>query len=251
MLSQKIIISKSSFKTADSHQIIDSNIQYITKLFQHNISDSNIYEDALKSYYIDYYLSHILHGGFSSFIEHITNKPKILFYIREGLNSIQAHNHLELLIHAIQINPETLQSFSLFNTLFSEYQEKENLVTLNALWIKAHPQILLIKEEDFDKKVQEHLKSIKAEKRHVKIIKELCSIANEEFIRVTAGDKNSLYHDGLWYFKTDKGSYYMIEKDHLVTMYDSETKESVVKGKIASTHSLSESYKSILTKLLN
>jgi len=251
MLSQQIIISKESFKTANNHKIIASNIQYITKLFQHNISDSNIYEDSLKSYYVDYYLSHILHGGFSSFIEHIIDKPKILFYIKEGLNSIQAHNHLELLIHAIQINLETLQSFSLFNTLFSEYQEKENLVMLNALWIKAHPKVVLIKEKELDEKVQEHLKSIKAEKRHVKIIKELCIIANEEFIRVTAGDKNSLYHDGLWYFKTDKGSYFMIEKNHLVTMYDSETKESVVKGKITSTNYLSESYKSILTKLLN
>jgi len=250
MFTEKIIISQKSLDSQTPSKIIDSNIQYITKLFQNNIHDSNICEDSLKSYYIDYYLSHILHGGFSNFIEHIESRPKTLYYIKEGLKSIGAQNHLELLIHAIQIDSETLQSFSLFNTLFSEFQEKENLLELNSQWIVEHKNLYPVKENRLNEVLNEHIGTSKSEDRPTKIIKELCSIANEEFIRITVGENNNLYNDGAWYFKTDRGYYYMVEKNHLVTMYNSQTKEPVVRGKITSTHSLTKGYKSILTKFL-
>ena len=248
--SQKIIISKESFDSQDPHKIIDSNIQYLTKLFQQNIPDSEICEEALKSYYVDYYLSHIKYGGFSNFRKHIETRPKTLYYIKEGLKSIGAKNHLELLIHAIQIDYETLQSFALFKTLFSEFQEKESITELNSLWITQHPQLLIIEERYLNLTLTEHIASVGTENRHTKIIKELCSIANEEFIRITAGDSNNLYNDGSWYFKTDRGYYYMVEKNHLATMYNSTTKEAVVRGKVSSTHPIEKEYRSILTKLL-
>ena len=249
--SQKIIISKESFDSQDPHKIIDSNIQYLTKLFQQNIPDSEICEEALKSYYVDYYLSHIKYGGFSNFREHIETRPKTLYYIKEGLKSIGAKNHLELLIHAIQINYETLQSFALFKTLFSEFQEKESLTKLNSLWITLHPQLLLVQESNLNLTLTEHITSVEKDNRHIKIIKELCSIANEEFIRITAGDNNSLYNDGSWYFKTDQGYYYMVEKNNLATMYNSITKEPVVRGKVSSTYPIEKEYRSILTKFLS
>ena len=247
---QTIVISQESFKSKDFNQIVNSNIQYITKLFQHNVSDTNISEEALQSYYIDYYLSHIIHGGFSSFIEHILTQPKILYYIKEGLKSIQAKNHLELLLHAIQIDSETLQSYSLFNTLFSEFQEKENLLMLNGTWVLEHPKLRVIKEGLFDHNIQEYIQKITKEERHTKIIKELCNLANEEFIRVTAEEKNNLYDDGSWYFKTDQGDYYMVEQDSIVTMYNSSNKESVLKAKLSSSHSLTGNYKSMFSKFL-
>jgi hypothetical protein len=243
-LSEKIIVSKASIKSLDPHEIINSNIQYITKLFQHNVPDTAICEEALKSYYVDYYLSHIKYGGFSNFREHIETRPKTLYYIKEGLESIGAKNHLELLIHAIQIDYETLQSFALFKTLFSEFQEKENLTLLNSRWLKIHPLLLVLNEHQLESGIGKHIGYITKEERHVKIIKELCQIAKEEFIRITIGDQNNLYNDGSWYFKTDKGYYYMIENNQLVSMYDSETKELVVRGKVASTNS------SFLTKML-
>ena len=243
-LSQKIIVSKESLRNLDPYAIINSNIQYITKLFQHDVPDTAISEEALKSYYIDYYLSHIKYGGFSNFIEHIESRPKTLYYIKEGLKSIGAKNHLELLIHAIQIDYETLQSFALFKTLFSEFQERENLEELNSKWLRIHPLLLALDEHHIDKVVDKHLSSVGKEERHTKIIKELCNIAKEEFIRITAGDNNNLYNDGSWYFKTDKGHYYMVENNQLVTMYDSETKELVVRGKVSSSNS------SFLTKIL-
>jgi len=248
--SQKIIISQESFDTNDPHKIIDSNIQYLTKLFQNNIPDSEICEEALKSYYVDYYLSHIEHGGFSNFRKHIETRPKTLYYIKEGLKSIGAENHLELLIHAIQIDYETLQSFALFKTLFFEFQERENIAELNSLWITQHPQLLLIEEYNLNIILTKHINSINKESRPTKIIKELCSIANEEFIRITAGESNNLYNDGSWYFKTDRGYYYMVEKNNLATMYNSKTKKAVVRGKISSTYPTEKGYKSLFNKFL-
>jgi len=235
--SKKIIVSQTTLNALDPNELIDSNIHYITKLFQKNVPESEICEEALKSYYVDYYLSHITRGGFSNFIKHIETRPETLYYIKEGLKSIQAKNHLELLIHAIQINYETLQSFALFKTLFSEFQEEENLLELNYQWLKVHPLLVFVEEDQFKTILKRHILSISKEERHIKIIQELCNIADQTFIRVTAGDNNNLYNDGSWYFKTDKGYYYMVENNQLVTMYNSKTKELIVRGKISSSNS--------------
>jgi len=247
--SQKVIISKESFDNQNPHEIIDSNIQYLTKLFQHNIPESSICEESLKSYYIDYYLSHIKYGGFSNFREYIEKYPKILYYIKEGLKSIGANNHLELLIHAIQIDYETLQSFALFKTLFFEFQEKENLSKLNSLWITNHPQLLIIEEKNLNLTLERHISSIQKDNREIKIIKELCNIANQEFIRVTGEVKSSDNKSHQWHFRTNKGEYYMVQKNNLAIMHHSITQEPIVRGKVSEIKPQKE-YRSIFNKFL-
>ena len=79
--------------------------------------------------------------------------------------------------------------------------------------------------------IEQHLISATQEKRHIKIIKQLCNIINEEFIAVTAGDINNIYNRS-WHFKTAKNYYYTIEKDHIVTLYNSFTKQEVTKGRL-------------------
>jgi len=92
----EIIISIDSFHSRNKHDIIASNNHYVTRLFQNNLTEDKISEDALKSYYVDYYLSHIQHGGFSEFIKAFSNKPKILYYIANGLETLGAGKHLAL-----------------------------------------------------------------------------------------------------------------------------------------------------------
>jgi len=252
MFIEKIIVSKKSLHNYHFHDIVDSNIEYITKLFQQNIKENDICEDALKSYYVDYYLSHIKHGGFSNFLRDVQKNPKTLYYIREGLEAIKATKHLELLettltSYKVKIKVKFL---SIFDELFLEIQQKENIMTLNTTWLIEHPRLFSIDETQMDKTIQEHIQSIGAEQRHTKIIKKLCTIVNEEFVRVTAEDTYNIYNQS-WYFKTTKGYYYMIEEDYKVTMYDSYTKKAVVRGKISNNLStLQRRYKSAFTKLL-
>lgn len=250
MFIDKIVVSEKSLHNYHFHDIVHSNIEYITKLFQKNIKDIYICEDALKSYYVDYYLSHIKHGGFFTFCKEIQENSKILYYVKEGLHSIGAKQHLELLETTLNSYNRKVKFLSLFDELFFEIQIKENLLKLNTEWLLKHPKIFAIEEKQMNKIVKKHIKSLGEEQRHTKIIQKLCDIANEEFIRVTVGDKRNIYNTS-WYFKTTNGYYYMIEKDSKVTMYNSHTKKAVVRGKISNNSSLSKiNYKSIFNRFL-
>lgn len=243
-----IVISLDSFHSQNKHDIVSSNNQYITKLFQNHIEEDKISEDALKSYYVDYYLSHILHGGFSKFIEDFSKKEKILYYIQAGLEELKSKKHLELFQKVFFDNNNFLQD----NTLDDEFkviQESENLLHINHQWLITHPHLIIMNHDYIDKKIQEHIQKYKDDKRHIKIIKQLCSIINEEFIAVTAGDINNIYNRS-WHFKTTKNRYYLIEEDNIVTMYNSFTKKEITKGRLVANKTEPSAVSNFIAQML-
>jgi len=224
-----IVISIDSFHSENKHDIVSSNNQYITKLFQNNIEEDKISEDALKSYYVDYYLSHVLHNNFSNFIDNFYNKPKILYYIHAGLEALKAQEHLSLFQKVFYT--EDYEEDNDYDLEFQEIQKRENLLHINHQWLLTHPYLIIMNRDYIDKKIQDHIREYKDDKRHIKIIKQLCSIIDEEFIAVTAGDVNNIYNKA-WHFKTTKNRYYIIEKNNIVTMYNSFTKKEITKGRL-------------------
>lgn len=244
----EIIISIDSFHSQNEHDIVSSNSQYITKLFQHNIQEDKISEDALKSYYIDYYLSNIQHGGFSVFIKDFSNKPKILYYIYAGLETLRTEKHLKLFEKVFFEKNIFLNNNTLDNE-FKTIQKSENLLQINHNWLINHPQLIIMNRDYIDKKIQEHLQEYKIDKRHIKIIKQFCTIINEEFIAVTAGDINNIYNKA-WHFKTTKDCYYIIEKDNIITLFNSFTKQEVTKGKLVSNKTEVSSISNFISKIL-
>ena len=244
----EIIISIDSFYSQNKHDIVFSNTQYITKLFQNNIEEDKISEDALKSYYIDYYLSHIQHSNFSEFIKNFSHKPKILYYIYAGLEALESNKHLELFKKVffegnIYLNNNTLDAE------FEEIQKTENLLYMNHQWIMNHPHLIIMNRDYIDKKIQEHVEEYKDDKRHIKIIKQLCTIIDEEFIAITAGDINNIYNRA-WHFKTALNRYYIIEKNNIVTLYNSITKEEVTKGRLVANKTETSSISSFFSQIL-
>jgi len=233
MSTKYIIVTSNSFHSQNRYDIISSNIHYITKLFQHNLREDKISQEALKSYYVDYYLSHILHGGFSDFIENFNHRAKILYYIRLGLKSLDAKKHLILFNRAFSSEKDKLNQpdNDILNLAFKKIQKSENLAEINRQWLIKHPQLLIIKEEELNSSIQEHIISQTKEKRHIKIIKQLCEIIEEDFIAVTAGDSRNIYNRS-WHFNTAQGFYYMIEKNNIVTLYNSFTKEEITQGRL-------------------
>ena len=226
-----IIVSQESLQSLNKHDIVNSNIQYITKLFQHNVHEDKIYEDALKSYYVDYYYSHIICGSFENFIKEVQSKHTIQYYIKSGLEALKSKKHLELFTKAFQEEETSSKHYNELNNLFHEIQKNEDLLTLNAQWLMNHPHLLSVKQDAIDLKIEEHLKTYNEDARHIKIIKQLCNIIEEEFIAVTAGDARNIYNRS-WHFKTAQGYYYMIEENNIVTLYNSFTKEEITQGRL-------------------
>ena len=139
----EIIISIDSFHSQNKYDIVSSNNLYITKLFQNDIEEDKISEDALKSYYVDYYLSHIEHGGFSEFIKNFSHKSKILYYIHAGLQALKVEKHLALFQKVFDAKEETIEHNEKLDEEFNKIQKSENLLQLNHKWLMNHPQLII------------------------------------------------------------------------------------------------------------
>lgn len=246
-----IIVTRTSLNNPNPHNLIDSNTEYITKLFQNNLPEDKISENSLKSYYVDYYHSHIVHGGFHNFIKEFKENYKILYYIRAGLKAINAHKNLKLFN---AVFPEVKKKNSTYQTkkldlAFKKFSKLEDLIILNYKWLINHPKLLVVQEEAIAMNIEEHLTSQQNDLLHVKIIKQLCQIINEEFIGVTAGDVNNIYNRA-WHFRTDRNYYYMIEKDNIVTLYNSFTKKEITKGRLIFNGTRQSFLSNIFSKIL-
>ena len=57
ILSNSILVSQQSLGSDDSYAVIESNIDSVNALLKRLVEDEEITPEALKSYYVDYYLA--------------------------------------------------------------------------------------------------------------------------------------------------------------------------------------------------
>lgn len=159
----KIIVSQNAYYSNESYDIINSNISVINLLREEGIEDININEDALTSYYLDYYESQYNNGNFSQFVWNTGWLPNLNTIIEQGLKKINANKHLQLFTQQSEkvnnLNKETLQTFldgqyfgdnairdQLKNDTFFDLDE--SIRDLNSKWLKKHPKLNVLAIDD-------------------------------------------------------------------------------------------------------
>jgi hypothetical protein len=90
-----IIISETAVNSENPQDVINSNISVIN-LVREKIDDDLIHEDALMSYYLDYYTSQYTEGNFAQFVYNSHWNEELNELIEEGLTLLGAVKHLEL-----------------------------------------------------------------------------------------------------------------------------------------------------------
>ena len=162
-----ILISETAANSENPQDLINSNISVINLMREEKIDDDFIHEDALMSYYLDYYNSQYTQGNFAQFVHNSGWDRELNELIEEGLQLIGAQKHLELfqaqskkvsLMSSVKlakflkgklegVNPvrDALNNDAFFSP---EISGEENLVSLNAEFLKNHPdtQILPVEE---------------------------------------------------------------------------------------------------------
>jgi hypothetical protein len=259
-LDQSVIVSDQSFASTDPYDIISSNIELVNALFGEHLRADEIAPDALRSYYVDYYLAQVNNGGFSQFVYNSRWSLLMNGFIREGLAAMKAVEHLALFNDSAalvdRLGADRLQAFfeseyfgsnaerdalDANNDRFYELSETEDLIALNAAWLRSLPGLTVktmdeIKAEiarcgaalpDRAERVRAALEN---EPRYMKLIRVLIAKAGHELSRVTAGDLNH-QHNGqrvlAWHFLTDRGHHYMVDADGKALMFNGTTKEMV------------------------
>lgn len=159
----KIIVSETAFESENLQDVIHSNISIINLMREEGVADDLIHEDALMSYYLDYYWSQNSEGNFSQFVHSSGWDKELNELIEEGLALIGAEKHLELfqqqskkikIMSSVKLNKFLKGKLegvnpvrdALNNDAFFELEE--NLVDLNAAFLKSHPdfQVLSVDE---------------------------------------------------------------------------------------------------------
>ncbi|WP_026978578.1 DMP19 family protein [Flavobacterium tegetincola] len=150
----KILVSETAMNSENVQDIIHSNISIVNLLREEGVSDELIHEDAIMSYYLDYYWTHNSQGGFAQFVHQSGWDKELNELIEEGLALIGAEKHLEYfqqqskkvkLMSSVKLTKFLKGKLdgvnpvrdSLNNEAFFELEE--NLIELNATFLKTHP----------------------------------------------------------------------------------------------------------------
>jgi len=150
----RIIISENAANSENPQDVINSNISVINLMREEKVDDDLIHEDALMSYYLDFYASQYSQGNFAQFVYYSGWNKELNELIEEGLALIGAEKHLELfqqqakkvrLMSSVKLGKflkgklEGVNPIrdSLNNDVFFELNE--NLTQLNADFLKSHP----------------------------------------------------------------------------------------------------------------
>ena len=166
----RIIVSETAFNSENLQDVIHSNISVINLMREEKIDDEFIHEDALMSYYLDYYYSQCVMGNFAQFVHSSGWSSELNELIEEGLALIGAQKHLELfqqqskkvkLMSSVKLNKFLKGKLEGVNpvrdTLISDtfFELDENLIALNADFLKTHPDTEVLSVDEMFEVLEE------------------------------------------------------------------------------------------------
>jgi len=159
----RIIVSETAFKSENPQDVINSNISVINLMREEGVDDDLIHEDALMSYYLDYYVSQYTEGNFAQFVYNSNWDKELNELIEEALALIGAEKHLELfqqqskkvkLMSSVKLSKflkGKLEGVNPIRDLLNNdtfFELEENLVSLNANFLKSHPDFEVLSVDE-------------------------------------------------------------------------------------------------------
>lgn len=168
----RIIVSETAMNSENLQDVIHSNISVINLMREEGVDDEFIHEDALMSYYLDYYYSQYAEGNFAQFVYKSGWNKELNELIEEGLALIGAEKHLELfqqqskkvrLMSSVKLNKFVsgkLEGVNPTRDLLNNdtfYELEENLITLNANFLKNHPDFEVLSVDDMFATLEEYI----------------------------------------------------------------------------------------------
>lgn len=159
----RIIISETAMNSENPQDVVNSNISVVNLMREEGVNDDLIHDDALMSYYLDYYYSQYAAGNFAQFVYNSRWNAELNELIEEGLALLGAEKHLELfqqqskkvkLMSSVKLNKfltGKLEGVNPIRDLLNNdtfFEIEENLVILNANFLKTHPDFEVLSVDE-------------------------------------------------------------------------------------------------------
>ena len=263
---QPVVLTIGSI-VASNEEVVDSNVRVVDAMHKELLHTDELSPVAIRSYYVDFYLTQSLEGGFAQYVFTSVDRDELDTLIREGMAGMGATAHLELfnrtvaafvnlseedeeryLDGALDEDEESSDGVRAMEELdgeFEELLESENITALNAAWLRGQEGLLVLNEEELtahierlvalipdlaERQAQADAEALEDAPDFEVIIRELCDVAGYALQKITMGDPNYLHHGEktlAWHFSTDHGDFLMVEEDDEAFMINPETQEIV------------------------
>lgn len=263
---QPVVLTSSSIETTDE-EAVEANVSVVDAMHTALLRTEEMSPVAVRSYYVDFYLTQALEGGFAQYVFMSIDRSETDTLIREGMAGMGATAHLDLFNRTVEAfaalseeeteqyldgglddtdeAPDGVLRMEELDGEFEELLESENITALNAAWLRGQADLVVLDDEEVgpyiqrlaalipdlpERQAQADAEALEDAPDFEIIIRELCSIAGYELVKITMGDPNYM-HDGdktlAWHFSTDHGDFLMVEEDDEAFMINPETQEIV------------------------
>jgi hypothetical protein len=262
------VLPRESINGSDA-DIVDANVDVVNMMYAELLDIEEIAPSALGSYYVDFYLTQCLGGGFAQYVFSAPERADIDAWIRAGLEGMGAAAHLDLFNRSVAAFdslseeeadayldgdtdlegdadggvPDAVRLLEELDGDFETLLETEDIVALNAAWLRSQADLLVLDDEELDRHIAGRVSRIPnlAERQaeaaedelldtpeFEMIIRELCAVAGHTLLKITMGDPN-YEHEGqtalAWHFTTDQGEFLMLDDEQEAVMIHPDTKE--------------------------
>ncbi|CAH0298998.1 hypothetical protein SRABI83_04457 [Arthrobacter sp. Bi83] len=214
---------------AGNDEIVDANVSVVNTMYQELLNSGEIAPNALRSYFVDFYVTQSLGGGFAQYVFTAPEREELDTYVRDGLEGMGATAHLELFNRAaaafdsladeeadIYLDgewdaesdgelPEAVQAMEDLDAEFESLLETEDVTGLNAAWLRGQEGLLVLSEVELTAHIAMRVAQIPdLDERRAEaaeealdnapefevIIRELCGVAGHALQKITMGDPN-------------------------------------------------------------
>lgn len=256
-----VVVSDVSFAADDPQRIVVSNAAFVDALFAAHLTADEIAPDALRGYFVQYYLAQMENGGFAQFVYNSDWDRNVVAKIRDGLRTIGARMHQAVFLEGVavirQLGDDALDDFlsreywgenpmrdvlGNVTAQFAKACDVEDLAARNAAWLRSHPKLHVLSRDEMDGEVARRAAAIvdmpqrvaaarAGEPRPVRIIRALCAIAGHELHHIATGDPTHVSAGTTtvaWHFTTDHGHHLMIETGDRAKMFAADAPDRLV-----------------------
>lgn len=166
---QPVVLTSSSIEASDEDAVA-SNVTVVDAMHTALLNTDEMSAVAVRSYYVDFYLTQALEGGFAQYAFMALDRSETDSLIREGMAGMGAAAHLDLFNRAADSYddlsdedaalyldgsvdddeeiPDGVLRIEELDGEFEELLERENITALNASWLRGQADLLVLDDEE-------------------------------------------------------------------------------------------------------
>ncbi|WP_415855382.1 hypothetical protein [Sinomonas sp. G460-2] len=152
-------------------EVVDANIDVVNAMYSELLGEEEIATNALRSYYVDFYLTEALDGGFAQYVVSAGEREEIDDFVRDGLREMGATKHLglfeetsaafdaltdedaEAYLEGDDEPSEAVKALESLDERFEETLDDEDLVALNAAWLRGQEGLLALDDDAIEQEI--------------------------------------------------------------------------------------------------